>query len=323
MDAMTDLTLALSSSGKAVRYRALLSLANVFALSRQHTIAASYADRAIQLDPQQMDAYEMLGVEQTALGLHDLASGAFERAIRRDPKSSFPYLDWANDLLAQGRVKEAIPKFQEAIKNWPGNLEAKARLAYALYEDRQYQAAADPFTELLAVEPRDAQLHNNYANDLRELIKLTLHTKEPAVTPACAADRSNSGLGDALAEHREAITLAGTDQRLLSRFHLDLGKTLSDCGDVGTAEQELILAGKLDPTNAWAPDELGHLYERGNRFDQAALEYARAIDIAGYGKPLCNNVTRANSAAEDSHKDPRAADQKVADVVANCRKTYP
>jgi superkiller protein 3 len=318
-DAMADLNQALLSPSTAIRYRALIGMVNILALSGQHKIAASYAQNASDLDNSQVDAYEMLGVEQMALGELDQASATFKQAIQRDPKASFPYLDLGNVLQAQHRLGDAIVQFRRAITNWPGNLEAKARLAYTLSEATQYSEATDTFTELLAFEPESAPVHNDYANNLREAVKATLRKKTTPPITECKTSQAKGGFGDAIAEHREALKLETANEGLMSRFHLDLGKTLKECGDIKLAEQEFVTATTHDPTNVGAYEELGTLREEQGRTPQALSDFARVIDLAGYNREKCARFIRAYSSTDVQAP---GFDSNATEKAAKCKELF-
>src|ERR1051326_7402289 len=75
-------------------------------------------------------------------------------------------INYGNSLLEQGKTKEAILVYQEALKLTPEDEEAHFDLAFAYSRSRQIDAAIKEYTEALRLWPDYPEAHNNLGNIL-------------------------------------------------------------------------------------------------------------------------------------------------------------
>jgi tetratricopeptide (TPR) repeat protein len=97
------------------------------------------------------------------------------------------------EMLAEGRLDEAIAAFREAISLWPGNGDAYRNLGTALDLQGNSKEAIGAFREAIRLNPRDAAAHVGLGIAISRQAKLDgdLHVK----------------LHDEVLEYREAIRL--------------------------------------------------------------------------------------------------------------------
>jgi tetratricopeptide (TPR) repeat protein len=69
----------------------------------------------------------------------------------------------AFQLLGEGRTKESLPLFEQALKEKPGDKAARLGYGSALIEQRRYAESAKLYEELLAEYPSDYPIINNLA----------------------------------------------------------------------------------------------------------------------------------------------------------------
>ena len=96
------------------------------------------------------------------------------------------------ELLAQGRVNEAIAELQRFIRERPSDpnvLDARATLGSALLTHEDYDAARVQFTTLLAARPKDADALSNLGIALAALGRTAEATR--AFRDAVAVDPRN------------------------------------------------------------------------------------------------------------------------------------
>lgn len=257
--ALKDLNAALTSD-RRIHYRALIAIAHVLEATGDHIAAISYLDRAIALDRKQLDAYEFRGVQLFALRMYpdaianyDKVAAANPTVTALNPNASFLQLDWANALVANNQVKDAIPHYRLSIKDWDGNTEAKAKLAYAFYLDGEYNEALTSFQDVLAVDPFRLQSHNDLANTIRELVVSVRADHRQSKFANCASNdpdpKHYPQFHDAVSQHLYAINHANGNPQLLAWFHEDLSKTYAACGDKELARSEFRLAVQNDPVH--------------------------------------------------------------------------
>jgi tetratricopeptide (TPR) repeat protein len=255
-DALEDLDAA-ETSDRHIHYRALIAIAHILETTGDYKTAISYLDRAISLDRKQLEAYEVKGVQQFALGLYSDAIATYDAIAEAsplvttyDPNASFLQLDWANALVASDQKKDAIRHYQQSIRDWDGNAEAKAKLAYALYLDKQYNEALAAFQEALAIDPFQAEVHKDLANTIREFVVSLMADPLQSKFKDCKTNdhdpKHYPQFNDAVNEHIYSIQNANGDQHLLTWFHKDLSKTYAACGAKELAQSEFELAVKND-----------------------------------------------------------------------------
>jgi arylsulfatase A-like enzyme len=95
--------------------------------------AEGYLRRAIQLDPQNKEAYSFLSGTSFGLGRYDAAVEHARRALTLEPKlNEGPlYVTIGEAYLAMGRPDQAIEPLREGLRLLPGNEKARVLLARA------------------------------------------------------------------------------------------------------------------------------------------------------------------------------------------------
>ena len=106
------------------------------------TKAIAAAQRAIQIDPQNGEAYTALGSVQTIYSWDWAAAEQnLTRGISLNPSDSIAEFKYAVYLDAVGRTRDAVTHMRRAIQLDPLSFLINRRLGVALYYDRQYDAA--------------------------------------------------------------------------------------------------------------------------------------------------------------------------------------
>jgi tetratricopeptide (TPR) repeat protein len=82
------------------------------------------------------------------------------------PQSAQARNNFGGSLLLQGRVDEAIPQLQEALRLQPSHAEAHSNLGVALARRGRTAEAIDHYRESLRLDPRQAQAYSNLGNAL-------------------------------------------------------------------------------------------------------------------------------------------------------------
>ena len=107
--------------------------------------ALSHAKRSAEIDPNNAQAYRILGRLSLAMGRHDEASSFAERALELNPNEGDIIGNYGLAFLFTGKAKEAIPWFEKVLSLHPHtphmNWIYKTYLALAYFLDRQYETA--------------------------------------------------------------------------------------------------------------------------------------------------------------------------------------
>ena len=113
-------------------------------------------NRAIALNPAQLEAYASRGATHYASGNYSLAQEDFEHILKTNPYQADAYTAYASVLAAQGDYENALQVFDAAIRlnpNKPENFFSRAGVYFMM--GRYPQAVADYTTVLNAYPAAD------------------------------------------------------------------------------------------------------------------------------------------------------------------------
>ena len=102
----------------------------------------------------------------------------YERAIRLDPASPVPYMDYAVYLAGRDKPMEALRQMLACAKIAPGNAEVQYRLALILAEVGQYRAALTAMERAVQADPTHAAARAAIS-ELRHYLQAATPTAEP------------------------------------------------------------------------------------------------------------------------------------------------
>jgi len=86
--------------------------------------------------------------------------------IARNPESPMPYNNLANELMLQGRLKEAEVVCRQAIERDPNQPEARSTLGIVLGNEGRIDESILQYRAAIALKPRFAEAYNNLGNAL-------------------------------------------------------------------------------------------------------------------------------------------------------------
>ncbi len=220
-------------------------------------VLAHYA-QALRLRPGSWEAHNNLANELVKLpGRMPEALAHFERALQLNPRFVEAHVNLANALAAlPGRLSEAFDHYQQALRLDPAAPETHFCLANTLaaVPGRAAEAQAE-YEEALRLRPDYAEAHDNLAG---------LLARRPGGAPA------------ALAHYEEALRLRPD----LARTHYNLAGLLEtlpgrEAGALAQYQEAL----RLDPGYAEAHNNLGILYARSGRLEQAREHWEAALKL--------------------------------------------
>jgi TolB-like protein/tetratricopeptide (TPR) repeat protein len=121
-----------------------LSLARI-AMSNQMDFAAAalHLQRALQLDPNKIDALALAATLAKNLGRLDATMALVQLALERDPVSSSLHNNVGLNYIAAGRLDEAIAEFRTALALSPGRIGTQYNIAEALLHKGDAAAALE------------------------------------------------------------------------------------------------------------------------------------------------------------------------------------
>jgi Flp pilus assembly protein TadD len=152
---------------------ALLALLGVltFGQCRIYADSDTLYRATIALNPTCWLAYGNLGTSYLDEGRLPEAEAMLTRAVELKPDADSHY-NLANVLRAEGRVREAIPHYEEALRLRPDYAEAHDNLGAVLGGLGDLAGAADHFREAIRLDPGNPRAHYNLGIVLRGLGRL-------------------------------------------------------------------------------------------------------------------------------------------------------
>ena len=156
------------------------------------------------------------------------------------------------DLLAEGKIEEAVAVYKEAARLSPEDEDMHYNLALALARQGKREAAQAEYLEALRIYPDYAEAHNNLGNLL--------------VT--------DGKFDDAILHFKEALKIASDN----ASAHSNLGKALALQGKYADAIPCFREALRLKPDYVEARNNLGRAYLAQKRTDEAIAEFTAILE---------------------------------------------
>jgi tetratricopeptide (TPR) repeat protein len=218
--------------------------------------------------------------------------------LRSDPRAAQAHVGLAELRARQGRLREAVGHYREALAVNPDYATAHASLAVVVARQGDLEAALRHLDRALALEPRDAESHSNRGAVLTRLGRdqeaARAYQAALAIEPDFAEAHNNLGAllaagGDAAAAEDRYRRALAADPRL-ARAHRNLGALLAERGEAAEAVRHLRAALELDPDLPGAAGDLAWILatspDPGLRDGPEAVRWAeRAARTAGRESP--------------------------------------
>jgi Flp pilus assembly protein TadD len=199
--------------------------------------ALEYAQRDVELEPQQCLSHNNLALVLAALGRLPDAVGEYEKALRINPDYAEAHVNLGVTLVKAGRPDDAIRHYQEALRLKPDCAgAAHVNIANALLVQGRVQDAIRHYEEALRINPEDAGAHDNFGIALAQAGRLP----------------------EAMEHWDEALKLKPDDVEA----HMNLGKALQAQGRVPEAIAHYQQALRIKPDYTQAQNAIARLHAR-------------------------------------------------------------
>ena len=130
--------------------------------SQRETLRAIQAyQKAIELNPAYIEAYNNLGIIYQELGDFSGAFETYQKAIEINPQYEKAYNNLGILLLFKGRLEEATEAFQKALTINPNNVECLINLGILFRKQGQSDKAVESYQKALAINPLRGETHYN------------------------------------------------------------------------------------------------------------------------------------------------------------------
>ena len=150
-----DPTFAPSYMGLANAYSELATVFIGGVAKEERPKAILAARKALELDPELVDAHVLLGNIAQQEWRWTEAEAEFRRAVELSPNNAEAYSAFAGWLVSQGRTEEAVTSCRRARELDPLAVSG-SDLAWMLFYARRYDEAVQELRSVLAVRPDDA-----------------------------------------------------------------------------------------------------------------------------------------------------------------------
>jgi len=156
-------------------------------------------------------------------------------------------------LYEQGRLDEALQRFELALQKQPDYLEAYVSIAVILMDQGRWEEAIPKLEKALDLDPNCWFAHANLG-----IIRERQGRK-----------------AEALAHFRKAVELMPTNLNA----RLNLGRALAEAGSLQEAITQFEAATKLAPNYGPAHLNVGNAYLELGKYEEAATAYRRALEL--------------------------------------------
>lgn len=259
-------------------------IGTAYMASKQLEESVFYIEKAIELNPENVQLYNNLGTAYLTTGQLDKAFDIYLKAAEVDPTASLTYFNLASILQVQDKHKEACEYFAKAHELEPE--EDSYIVAWALSEVKagQFKEAIDHYKYLASSYPQKSTYKYNLAccyqvvgeyeiaiSLLKQLV--LLNPKAVNILKKLANVYMTIGQYSNAKEIYERIVKQGTTSY---QTHYELAILCVRTDDIDRAEQILKKVCRLNPEFAPAHKDLGVIYLNKRLFDYAKDEFETA-----------------------------------------------
>jgi tetratricopeptide (TPR) repeat protein len=237
--------------------RALTQLGTHFFGQQEYVRAAECFKKAISLNPEYAQAYNLLGYSHRFLGDVAAAENAFKKYTTLIPDDPNPYDSYAELLLKVGRLDEAVILYRKALSINPNFSNSHIGIAAAhLYQDKPAEARKE-MSALLAKAQDDT--------DRRQalFVNALSYIEEGKTEDAIREMKQQYALGQKI---NDAGAMAGD--------LVAMGTIQLEAGNVSAAEELYKKAFEVVQKSA-LPDAVKALNRLGNRYNAAVVAVAK------------------------------------------------
>lgn len=142
------------------RIPTLLKFSEYYFILKQYDSSLSTINEIVKLDPQNADAYFMLGMNFREMGDTDKALNSLQRAVEIDADMVDAWI-LLGDIHEQKGQEIALKYYQNAVESNPQNIEALHTLAYYYQNHEKVDEALNIYKNILDINPKYTDAHLN------------------------------------------------------------------------------------------------------------------------------------------------------------------
>lgn len=216
----------------------------------------SVVELGAQVTKQYPDAFiiwNILGAANSALGRTQIASEAFEKVTRLNPKYADGFNNLGVSLQRQGKLSKAIKAYKNAVKIKPNYAEAYHNLGHVFKEQGKLDDAIDAYNQATNIKPGYAEAYNNTG--------VALHNK--------------GKVDEAIDAYNQAINIKPD----YAEAYNNLGASLQQKNELKEAINAYNKALNIKPVYTEAYNNRGTALQHQGKWEEAIDAFRKAITI--------------------------------------------
>jgi len=254
---------------------------------RQFETAATYYEKAIDINPDYYKAHFNLGGVLQEQGKLKVSIESFEKALSIKPDYAEAYNNIGSVFKELDQSDNAIRSFEKAIEIKPDYFEAYYNLGQTFQGLNNIDAAIKSYEEVLIIKPDFAELHNNLGviyHGIDKIDSARKHLKDAVrIMPEFVEAYNNLGNvyklinkpDKAIACYQKTIAINPG----LADGYFNIGVVLQEQKKIKSAISNYETAISLNPNYADAYMNLAHIMQDLMQFDEAVEIYQKVLMI--------------------------------------------
>lgn len=264
-----------------------VNLGNALAEAARFEESITCFEKVLNRYPSHADTRFNLGTVFRRLGRLDEAERCFQQVLQQVPGYADAHASLGMIEFDRGHLDGAIANYRRALEIEPKNLQALINLSNTLVRKDLGSEAELYLQRALAISPNDSDSLINLGNlrakqgrsaDAQLLYERAARTETGAVDAFRNLGKLFRGQGryaDAFKHLRSALERMPENPGTM----VDLGATCLETGDLTQAEAWYRKALAVEPANAATCRELADVLKMWGRYDEAARNYERALEL--------------------------------------------
>jgi tetratricopeptide (TPR) repeat protein len=122
--------------------------------SGNHSEAIKYFQKALEINPDDTQALNNLGLTFTQLGKLDEAMSYFNDSLKKNPNNLSALSNIATSYIALGKIKEGINYYDKILSIYPNDVFSLHGKASALYRLGKHDESLEPCNKALKLNPK-------------------------------------------------------------------------------------------------------------------------------------------------------------------------
>ena len=284
------------------------------------------SQKAVELSPQDAEAYNNLGTTLAELKQLEKAEGSLRQAIALKPDYVEAYNNLGSTLKELGRLKEAEASYKKAIALKPEYAEAYNNLGVLLKELVKFIEAEASYRKAISLKPNYANAHNNLGITLAELRRFdeaeVSYRKAISLKPDFAEIYSNQGvmlkeqgrINEAKENYNKALMLK--PNYATAHRHLSLLKTYDEY------DEQFIKMREIYEDKDISEEELSHINFGLAKAYEDLGDYERAFVHYSEGNTLRKKLLKYDiSKDKELFKQIQNTYSRIAPIFLNLKKS--